>query len=241
MKQKPIMLSATALVAAFVLACNIEVGNPDTGDAPPSLMSSVNMRMTQYGDCGTGCNAVPVQSTASASLTMNLNTANLQLAQVALQPVSTQEIMTSVNLMQSFQVALSEAVNSSQLASVALLFSAKGTPESWVIGGRLAGTIYGQAIDIPVRLSGSGDISGSVSVPATGLAAIEFDPAVWFDFSSDTSIAQVLRSLEHGACTNTASRQCSEMQAVLSRLIENHIAKSMRSVANPAQAKIGVK
>ncbi|MFZ5631170.1 MAG: hypothetical protein ACOY5B_18705 [Spirochaetota bacterium] len=233
-----------SLLASLLLAtaCNMEVGNPDTGDAPASLLHSVQLKLTPYDTCSQSkapCNSVPV-STGSASvyLRYELTSATFAVAGVTPRPAPEQLMGVSADLFSDPTLALPSPLIAANITDLELHFVAPAAGnESWQIDGSLVGTINGARVALRLPLAGSGEITGSVAMPETGLEAIWFDAAAWFDWSGDPALSQVSKILESGACRATDSLQCGQLSAVLSKLVEKRISSSLRATGQPKEIK----
>ncbi len=237
-------LCAAALgpaVGVFLLAqgCNLEVGNPDTGEAPAPGLHSITMRLTQYASCAPEqpCNSVPVETGLPyVQLRYELTSAAFALDAIAPEPFAPQSIAKTVELISEAVVNLPQTVSEEQVKNLKISFSSpKGNAASWQLDGVLVGHVAGVPVRMALPLTGTGSMTGEVAMPESGLEALVLDPAVWFDLANDPVIPQLLKGLKTGACATLDTRRCEMLPGVLSAMVERRIARSFRAQSRASQ------
>lgn len=223
-----------AAIAVFALAnCNMEVGNPDTGETPASLMHTVNLRLVPYGKCAaelSSCNAIPVELGISQSaLRYELTSAQFSLVGITPTPFAEQYTNREIELLHEPALVLPQPVSAQQVSDLGFRFAvqAKNTT-SWQLDGRLRGNLVGVDVDFALPLSGVGEIYASTALPTDGFDAIYFDAAVWFDFRAEPQFAKLL---DQGACREQGNRLCAQLYSVIAQQVEKRISRSLKATA----------
>lgn len=230
--------SALLLVA---MACNLEVGNPDTGDTPEPGLHSITLRLKQYESCSAvqPCNSVPVVTgLPEVQLRYELTGASFALDSVTPEPFGRQLIQKQLELMSKAIIALPQVVSEQRVESLKFSFNSPGhNASSWQLTGALVGRVADMPVRLVLSLSGSGDIVGSVAMPETGIDAVLLDPAVWFNLTDEPEFRNLLKGLSSGTCAESNQRRCDTRSRVLSQMVERRIEKSFRALSKPARAE----
>lgn len=246
-------LHRLAFVAFSLIAatnCNLEVGNPD-GDVTnmTRLQSSLQVEFTAKQPCSTiatDCTAVPVvlNSTTgtSAAYIFEISSARMQLASITLAPYSPEAAITQIDLMTGSSVNLSVAIDPAMVQSIAFTFSGNNTlaAPTFTLSGNLVTTSATGQIAIPLSLVYSQQVSAQTPVSAAGatIAAAQFDPAAWFNFSaSPINMGPVLSGITSGACKEQNSASCLKYESVISQQVSLRISHSLSIRTQPTAQK----
>lgn len=222
------------LAIAIFGACNIEVGNPDSGDAPSPGMHRLNVAVAGGSACtssdSAGCVSVPVKvsDSVAADLRFEATTVSLNLATTQLKPQAGEATPQKLNLLYESTIALQTTDLSGSAESLVLGFASSGEAVLQ-IKGEVVGTLDGVKLRLPLTLTETGALSAETAMTGDGIVSgVIFDANQWFDFSESTpAIEQFAKGLTGGACRDALSDACTRFTAQASRLIAERVMRSM--------------
>jgi hypothetical protein len=238
-------------VVAFITAnCNLEVGNPDNaagGINRRGGINSISMALLNYEPCAAtegACTAVPIRLADGASvLTFEMTEAKLQLSALTLKPLSSETVLTQVDLLSGSEIVLSQNIDAGAVTAAEVKFSGDGFSaiNTYSIAGRLLLHNSWSEQSIPLSLTYSSPIvatSGAAPAGAESLTLL-FDAGAWFDFSA--APASLKQLLAVPVCKTADSRSCEQYRVTVARLIADGIARSMQTSDRRARAQMRAK
>lgn len=223
---------------AALSACNIEVGNPDTGDAPLPLQRRLSVSVIGGVPCentiSDSCISAPVISgDGEIALRFEVTSIDLGLATTQLKPQIAEYTRTTLSLLKNPSIELQSTDLQQSSGSLVLGFDSIAPGEPVLqIRGLLTGQIAGVKIRLPMNISEGDPLVAETSTSGSApLAGVTFDANQWLDFTDQPlSGKQLLEGLTSGACQTLESTSCSRYTSQVSRVIANKVMRSMGTV-----------
>lgn len=242
-KNRPVKSRTQKLAAVFFLlaglgACNIEVGNPDTGEAPMPLTRRLNVSVTGGEACQytsvESCIAAPViVGDSDLALRYEVTNLSLSLANTQFKPQAAESTRTTLSLLQGAAIELQSTDLAQSSGTLALGFEPAAEGEAVLLmQGFLTGELAGVKLRLPMTIE-EGDplLAESETSGNAPLAGVTFDANRWLDFTDQPmSGKQLLEGLTSGACQTLESKSCSRYTSQVSRVIANKVIRSMGTV-----------
>ncbi|MFZ5631172.1 MAG: hypothetical protein ACOY5B_18715 [Spirochaetota bacterium] len=228
------------LLGLTVSDCNLEVGNPDSDGESigrRSALSSLNLSLSPYEVCpgsSSRCASLPVRlADGTDGITFEMSEARMLLQRITLEPYAQQLVTTEVDLFSGAPVFLNQTVDASAVITATLQFGSEKVMNAatYFISGDLVVSNGVSRHKVPVSLSYGETITAQSPMEpgAVSLSGLAFDASTWFDFSATQgNLAQLFINLASGACKDSASRSCQQYSTVLSQLVAQRIANSLR-------------
>lgn len=225
------------VLAALLVGCNLEVGNPD-GDPPAGMRpaQTVSFNLQAGGACTSttaSCTSVPVTvpDASGIQLTYDMTGASFQLSSLQLKPLDAEQMFTRLDLLNGSSVTVANSTGAIDINSVAMQFSpAAGAATTFTLTGNLLISNSTGSFTVPLTLEYSNNVGAEVQLPADSgtVDTIVFDPKVWFDFSTAPhELQHILKGISDGACRTPDSPQCTKYRDNLARNISQRISRSL--------------
>ncbi len=219
-------------------ACNIEVGNPDTGDAPMPLMRRLSVSVVGSNSCetstATDCFAAPVKiAGGDVALSYEITSAKLSLATTQLKPQAAEGTRTTLDLLQGATIDLQSTDLSQTGGSLVLGFEPAVTSEPVLqLQGYLSGNLAGVVLHVPMTVIELKPLAAeTLAEGGDPLLGVAFDASQWLDFSDQQiSAKQLLEGLTSGACRTAENLACTKYSGQVSRIIAEKVMRSMRPI-----------
>ncbi|AFM14728.1 hypothetical protein [Turneriella parva] len=237
---KPRFAKATILLFFFAGfgACNIEVGNPDTGEAPVPLTRRLNVSVIGGEPCQNtsddSCIAAPINvGGAHLALRYEVTSVSLSLASTQFKPQPAEGTRTNLSLLKEATIEMQSTDLSQAGGTLALAFEPAVKGDAVLqMKGYITGELAGVKLRLPMTIE-EGDplLAESETSGSAPLAGVTFDANQWLDFTDQPlSGKQLLEGLTSGACQTLESKSCSRYTSQVSRVIANKVMRSMGTV-----------